>query len=556
MIYMGTIMNETIITCSNCKTEIKLTESLAAPLLEATRQQFSQQLSQKEAEMSKREGIMREQLASIEKSQKELDQQIAEKMKAERQIITAEEAKKAREALADQISKVEQEKSITEEILKDRDAKLAEFRKNELELRKAQQKLQDDKAQQELDMQRVIDTQRIQYEEKSAQKEAEVGKREGIIREQLASIEKSQKELDQQIAEKMKAERQIITAEEAKKAREALSDQIFKAEQEKSATEELLKDRDAKLADFRKNELELRKAQQKLQDDKAQLELDMQRALDVERDQIRTKAQKEADDQSRLKIAEKEKTIQGLQEKLHEALRKAEQGSQQLQGEVQELELELLLQTTFPQDTIAPVPKGEHGGDVLHRVLGPFNQGCGTILWESKRTKNWSDTWLTKLREDQRAAKADIAIIMSQVLPKGIETFNIIEGIWIVDPRYFIPLAITLRQSLIELSSARNATEGQQTKMALTYQYLTGPRFKQRIEAIVEKFSDMQEDLNKERKLLTRLWAKREAQIQGVIESTAGMYGDLQGIAGKTLQEIEGLNIQMLENQEADELFQ
>jgi hypothetical protein len=214
---------------------------------------------------------------------------------------------------------------------------------------------------------------------------------------------------------------------------------------------------------------------------------------------------------------------------------------------VQELELESLLRAKFPRDLIEPVEKGEFGGDVLQRVFGPQGQPCGTILWESKRTKNWSDTWLPKLRDDQRNAKADIAMIVSHVLPKGVETFDLVEGVWVTETRCAIPVAIALRQTLIELSTARNAAEGQQTKMQLVYQYLTGPRFRHRIGAIAEKFSDMQADLDKERKATTRLWAKREEQIRGVIESTAGMYGDLQGIAGATLQEIEGLEMPLLE---------
>jgi hypothetical protein len=172
---------------------------------------------------------------------------------------------------------------------------------------------------------------------------------------------------------------------------------------------------------------------------------------------------------------------------------------------------------------------------------------CGSILWESKRTRNWSDSWLSKLRDDQRTAKADIALIVSNALPKGVETFDLIEGVWVTDTRCAIPVAIALRQSLIELSAARQANEGQQSKMEMVYQYLTGPRFRQRVEAIVEKFSDMQADLDKERKTMTRLWAKREAQIRGVIEVTVGMYGDLQGIAGRALQEIECLDVIALE---------
>ena len=201
---------------------------------------------------------------------------------------------------------------------------------------------------------------------------------------------------------------------------------------------------------------------------------------------------------------------------------------------------------------IEPVPKGEFGGDVLHRVNGPFDQQCGTILWELKQTKNWSDGWLAKLRNDQRAANAELAVLVSHVLPKGVSAFDLIDGVWVIESRYAIPVATILRQSLIELSAVRKAGEGQQTKTELVYQYLTGPQFRHRIEAIVEKFSDMQADLDRERKVMTRLWAKREAQIRGVIESTAGMYGDLQGIAGKTLQEIEGLEMRLLDSPQAD----
>ena len=195
---------------------------------------------------------------------------------------------------------------------------------------------------------------------------------------------------------------------------------------------------------------------------------------------------------------------------------------------------------------IQPVPKGEFGGDVLHRVVGPLGQPCGTILWESKRTKNWSDTWLPKLREDQRTAKAEIAVIISQALPKDVETFDLVDGVWVAHPRVLLPIAITFRNTLIEVASARQASEGQQTKMEMVYQHLTGQRFRQRVQAIVEAFSSMREDLDRERKAITKQWAKREEQIDRVMQATVGMYGDLQGIAGKTLQEIEGLEFQGL----------
>ena len=166
----------------------------------------------------------------------------------------------------------------------------------------------------------------------------------------------------------------------------------------------------------------------------------------------------------------------------------------------------------------------------------------------SKRTKSWSDTWLSKLREDQRTAKAEIAVIVSQVLPKGVETFEMVDGVWVTHPRTAIPVAMMLRHALIEVASARQATEGQQTKAEMVYQYLTGPRFRQRVQAIVEAFSSMQDDLDKEKKAITKQWAKRTEQIERVMQATVGMYGDLQGIAGKTLQEIEGIDLMALES--------
>ena len=261
---------------------------------------------------------------------------------------------------------------------------------------------------------------------------------------------------------------------------------------------------------------------------------------------MRNQERKEAEDSLKLKVGKKEQTISSMQKQIEDLKRRAEQGSQQLQGEVQELELETMLRAQFPRDTIEPVPKGEHGGDVLHRVLGPQNQACGTILWESKRTKNWSDGWLAKLREDQRTAKAETSVIISQALPKEVDTFGMIDSVCVTHPRAALPVAMLLRHSLIEVALARQANEGQQTKMEMVYQYLTGPRFRLRVEAIHEAFSSMKDDLDKEKKVIMKQWAKREEQISCILQATVGMYGDLQGIAGKTLQEIEGLELRAL----------
>ena len=417
-------MTEPTITCPNCKTDIKLTESLAAPLIAATRQQFEQQLAQKDSDIAKREQAMRDKEKQLVEEKHKLDDQVAD-----------------------------------------------------------------------------------------------------------------------QVAAQLKAERARIIVEESKKAKLASAAELENKVRELGDLQEVLKARDEKLAEAQKAQVELIKKQRELDDAKRELDLTVEKRVQEGLDATRLKAKKEAEDEQRLKVMEKEQTIAAMQKQIEDLKRRAEQGSQQLQGEVQELELENLLRTKFPFDAIDPVPKGEYGGDVLHRVVGAGGQSGGTILWEFKRTKNWSDAWLVKLRDDQRTAKAEIAVIVSQILPKGVETFEMVEGVWVTHPRAALPVAMILRQSLLELALARQTTEGQQTKTEMVYQYLTGPRFRQRVEAIVEAFSTMQEDLDKERKAIMKQWAKREEQIERVMGATVGMYGDLQGIAGKSLQEIEGLGL-------------
>lgn len=383
-----------------------------------------------------------------------------------------------------------------------------------------------------------------QFEQRLAQKDADMAKREQSLTERAEAIEKAKANLDQQIAAKLQQERVRIAAEEQQKAKMVLGNDLNQKAKEITTLQEVLKQRDAKLAEAQQAQAELIGKQRELDDAKRELELTIAKRVQADLGSERDKAKKEAEEELKFKVMEKDQTITAMQKQIEDLKRRAEQGSQQLQGEVQELELEALLTAKFPRDTIQPVPKGEFGGDVLHRVVGPTNQICGTILWESKRTKNWSDGWLPKLREDQRAAKAEIAVIISQALPKEVDTFGFVDGVWVADPKVALPVALSLRQSLIEVAAARQASEGQQTKMEMVYGYLTGPRFRQRVQAIVEAFSSMKEDLDREKKAITRQWAKREEQIDRVMQATVGMYGDLQGIAGRTLQEIEGLEFQ------------
>lgn len=392
----------------------------------------------------------------------------------------------------------------------------------------------------------LIESTRREYEKRLAQKDADAAKREAGIREREEAISQAKEHLDEQVADKVRLERGKIAAEEAKKAKLALQNDLDQKSKEVADLQEVIKQREAKLAEAQKAHADLLRKQRELDDARRELELTVEKRVQEALAVTREQAKKEAEEGLKLKVLEKEQTITSMQKQIEELKRKAEQGSQQLQGEVQELEVEALLRAKFPRDTIEPVPKGEHGGDALQHVVGPNGQPCGTIIWESKRTRNWSDGWLAKLREDQRTAKAEIAVIVSQSLPKEVETFGLIENVWVTHTKTVLPVALTLRNTLIEVAAARQASEGQQTKTEMVYQYLTGPRFRHRVEAIVEAFSSMQEDLDKEKKAIIKQWAKREEQIDRVMQATAGMYGDLQGIAGKTIQEIEGLELRAL----------
>ncbi|WP_315700775.1 MULTISPECIES: DUF2130 domain-containing protein [unclassified Bradyrhizobium] len=400
----------------------------------------------------------------------------------------------------------------------------------------------------------LIEETRRRFQAQLAAKEADFGRREQIIKKAQDELAKAKAAIEEQVASRLKTERGAIVQAEATKARQALADEIGARDQKLAELQQVLSNQDAKLAEAQKAQAEMLRKQRELDEARREIELTVEKKVQESLTAVRDKARLEAEDALKAKVAEKETQIAGMQRQIEELRRKAEQGSQQLQGETLEIALESQLRARFPRDLIEPVPKGEFGGDVVHRVVGPNGQACGAILWESKRTKNWSDGWLAKLRDDQRAAKADIAMIVSTALPKGVDGFDLIDGVWVAEPRFAIPLSLALRQSLIDLASSRLAQEGQQSKMELVYVYLTGPRFRHRIDAIVERFTEMQSDLDRERKTMMRLWAKREEQLRGVLDSTAGLYGDLQGIAGRAMQEIESLDVLLIEaNGEAAE---
>jgi len=350
------------------------------------------------------------------------------------------------------------------------------------------------------------------------------------------SAQEVNKKIEDEVVRKLIVERDNIAKEAKKKAEAEISLQI-------KALQEDLESKDKKLRETQQNELALRKQKSDLEARERNVALEVARKIDSERASIYSEASRKADEEYQLKDKDKDKKITDLIKQLDEAKRKAEQGSQQAQGEVLEIELEQMLKSAFPYDIIEPVPKGIKGADVLQKVNNPMGQYCGTIIWESKRTKGWSDGWIDKLKDDQREVKADVAVLMSIALPKEINGFSQVKGVWVTSLPLAMALAVALRANLIEVTSVKQSTVGKAEKMEAIYNYLSGTEFKQKVEAIVEAFATMHSDLAKEKAAMEQLWGKREQQIKKVMINTARMYGDMQGIIGASLPVIKSLEL-------------
>lgn len=368
------------------------------------------------------------------------------------------------------------------------------------------------------------------------------------VEEQKQLLETTRTEIDARIRSGVEAQKKQLLEGAITKARADLAVEL-------QVRDEHVAELQKQLKVSHSNELELRKRERELELRTEQLQLEVSRQLDEERDTIRNQAREQFEEQHHLKDAEKEKQINDLRKQIDELKRKAEQGSQQLQGEVQELALEDMLASTFPVDTIDPVGKGVHGGDAVQRVFDPTGLNCGGILWESKRTKNWSNCWLAKARDDQRAVRAGCVVIVSEALPDGIRTFGVREGVWVCSWSCVAGLATALRAGLIEVAKSKLAVQGQHQKMELVYSYLAGREFQHRIEGVVEAFVTMQSDLDAEKRSVQRLWSKREKQLQRALANTAGFYGDLQGIIGASFPTIEGLTMTAVDDTDSPRLL-
>jgi len=392
---------------------------------------------------------------------------------------------------------------------------------------------------------------RGEYEEKLADSKRMLAEQQKELVQKEKVLEEKEKSIEEKIQEgletELEAQKKILFEKAKKEARNDLTLEMKDLQEDLKATKE-------RLEEAKKTELQLRKKERELEERAKDIELEVTRKIDDERKKVEDEVAKRFLDEHRMKDAEKEKQISDMRKQIEDLKRRAEQGSQQTQGEVQELELEKEIAQLFPVDNVQPVPKGMQGADVIQEVLTNSGSRCGAIIWESKRTKNWSDGWISKLKEDQRAVRADVAVIVTQVLPKDIRNFGFIDGVWITNYASFQGLALALRQKLTELAFTKGMAASKDKKADILFHYLTGPEFRQRVEAIIEAFSDMKTELDKEKRLYERSWAKREKQLQSVLLNTAGMYGDLQGMIGSSMQTISALEAGTSDEEELEEV--
>jgi hypothetical protein len=445
---------------------------------------------------------------------------------------------------------------------KDLQEKLEASQRAELQLRRERDRVDERANNLELEVARKVDEQRKAIHEQ-ARKETEeaaqakinevenalsalqdeAGIKEARTNALAATLAAKERELAEKegsvqtlVNQALATERNKIVAAERENILKELSPELD-AERARS------KDLEEKLDSARRAELQLRREKDAIDERARNLELEVAQKVDEQRKAIHEQASKDAEEATKLTIAERDKTIADMRIKLEEAQRKATQGSQQLQGEVLELDFESTLRQVFPQDVVEPVKTGARGGDILQRVFGQMTRPVGTIFWETKRAQAWGGDWSTKAKQDAADAKAEVALIVSEALPKGIQDLGYYEGVWCVAPSHAVMLGLAIRQGIISTAEARQGAIGRETKKDMLYDYMIGPEFRATLEGIALPFREIYDELAAEKRSTLTRWKRQEKRLERVLANIASLQGDLQGIAGSEMPQLPGFEL-------------
>jgi len=342
--------------------------------------------------------------------------------------------------------------------------------------------------------------------------------------------------LQERLEERLKTEREQLVSSIKTKIEDEQKDRIALMKRE-------LEEKSEQVRELNHSKAQVEQLKREKEELSEKIRFEAQKELNTLLISERQKIHKLAQDQNELKLKEKEKQLEDLHKKLEEARRKAEQGSQQSQGEVQELAIEEWLSAHFPFDSIDEIKKGIKGADCIQTVHTREMPNCGTIYYESKRTKEFQRSWIEKFKVDIREKGTDLGVLVTEILPKDMERMGMVEGVWICTYEEFKALSFVLREHIVKLSHSIQSQENKSDKMSILYSYLTSTEFRMQIEAIVEGFTQMQSDLDSEKRAMGRIWKQREKQIHKVLDNTVGMYGSIRGIAGNSIGSIQALEL-------------
>jgi len=347
---------------------------------------------------------------------------------------------------------------------------------------------------------------------------------------------KAEEKIRKELIAKFESDKKKAEEEAERKGREQAETELksIKEDYEKKSTEN---------RELKKKEVELLRREREMKDKEESLRLDIEKEYLSKYDEREREVRKQESEKNEMKNKELEKKLEDQKKLIDEMQRKAEQGSMQLQGEIQELALEDFLKGQFPFDLISEVPKGVRGADAIQSVINTLQQDCGKIIYESKRTKKFSDEWLEKLKNDQKNQQAEIAVIVTESMPKEMERFGQKNGVWICSFQEIKSLSFVLREMLIKTQSIRVAQENKGDKMEMLYNFLTSTEFRQQVEAIVDGFSQLKSDIDTEKRAMQKIWKEREKQIEKVMNNTIDMYGSIRGIAGNAIGIIKALEL-------------
>ncbi|MCB0746069.1 MAG: DUF2130 domain-containing protein [Ignavibacteriales bacterium] len=397
----------------------------------------------------------------------------------------------------------------------------------------------------EIDVQDIISHQleedlKKEFNTKLAEEKKKFDSQSATLKKEKEEFEKQKEKenelFDERLAKKIKEEKEKISAEVKNKLAEEQSEQFAELQKE-------LNEKSIQIKELNKSKAEIEKLKREKNELKESIEAEAQKTLNEKLNEEKERIRKSEADKVELKLKEYEKQIEDQKKLVEEMKRKQEQGSMQMQGEVQELAIEEWLSNNFPLDTIDEIKKGARGADCLQIVNTRTRQNCGIIYYESKRTKDFQKGWIEKFKEDIREKGANIGVLVTDAMPSDMDRMGMREGIWICSFEEFKGLCFVLRESLIQISTALSSQENKGDKMSMLYDFLTSSEFRMQIEAIVEGFTQMKNDLDSEKRAMQRIWSTREKQIEKVVTNTVNMYGSIKGIAGTAIGTVKALEL-------------